>query len=110
MFTKKGNLTRHIATIHEKSSNQQEIVPNRKRKLSASNETIQPTAKKAKKSSKCSIGKAKKSSKLSLETGIKTTPGSTPKKYASEPHTKLSRKKVNVEVKMAEDGTHNPDR
>ena len=41
---------------------------------------------------------------------ISTAPGGTPKKYASEPHAKLPRKKIVVEVKMAEDGTHNPDR
>lgn len=48
---------------------------------------------------------AKKAKKIS------TAPGGTPKKYASEPHAKLKpAKKVVVEVKMAEDGTHNPDR
>ena len=51
---------------------------------------------------------AKRSKKIS------TAPGGTPKKYASEPHAKSNAKrvakKVLVEVKMAEDGTHNPDR
>ena len=56
---------------------------------------------------------AKKSKKAEKAGNVKTASGGTPKKYASEPHAKLpknSGKKIVVEVKMAEDGTHNPDR
>ena len=43
---------------------------------------------------------------------VSTAPGGTPKKYAqNEPlNTRKARVKKVVEVKMAEDGTHNPDR
>ena len=62
----------------------------KKRKLSLSK--VEPVAKKPRK--------------------VSTAPGGTPKKYASaEPHSvKKGRIKKVVEVKMAEDGTHNPDR
>ena len=66
---------------------------NKKRKLSLGNKG-EPIAKKARK--------------------VSTAPGGTPKKYASadEPHSgkRKARIKKVVEVKMAEDGTHNPDR
>ena len=66
----------------------------KKRKLSSCGKTGgEPIAKKARK--------------------VSTAPGGTPKKYASanEPlNTRKARVKKVVEVKMAEDGTHNPDR
>lgn len=65
----------------------------KKRKISVE-KSLEPPGKKAKKA-------------------VSTAPGGTPKKYPSEPHTKFQREKLVkkvVEVKMAEDGTHNPDR
>jgi len=134
VFTKKGNLTRHTALIHEQSiqnnnkklssedaspatskATQPKKPKNLKRKLSASNLLASelPTAKKAKKSSTPKMIKTKSGgkSKTTPRGTSKTAPGGTPKKYASEPHTKLPRgTKVKVEVKIEKDGTHNPDR
>ena len=83
------------------------VSTSRKRKLSASNNEStqhhQPAPKKVKRVSNNS---------QQPSTSAASTSGGTPKKYASEPHAKIRdkiRKKV-VEVKMAEDGTHNPDR
>ena len=77
------------ATTKKTESTKQPNI-SRKRKLSSSKN--EPVAKKCKK--------------------VSTATGGTPKKYASEPHSREINKRVKkvVEVKMAEDGTHNPDR
>ena len=88
----------------------------RKRKLSTSKN--EPKAKKVKRASNKSTGSRSTSATstpatASSSSSTSTASGSgTPKKYASEPHAKFRDKieKKLVEVKMAEDGTHNPDR
>merc|ERR1711981_1267906 len=78
----------------------------------------EPKAKKVKRASNKSTGSRSTSATstpatASSSSSTSTASGSgTPKKYASEPHAKFRDKieKKLVEVKMAEDGTHNPDR
>ena len=87
----------------------------RKRKLSTSKN--EPKAKKVKRASNKSTGSRLTSATSTPNSSSSTSTASgsgsgTPKKYASEPHAKFRDKieKKLVEVKMAEDGTHNPDR
>ena len=96
------------------------IPVSRKRKLSTSKN--EPKAKKVKRTSNAgstlasggsaSASRSATPTPTSANSSSSAAAGGTPKKYASEPHAKFRKKieKKLVEVKMAEDGTHNPDR